>query len=115
MLAREVAQQVRGNLGRIRKRLIIKPGQVRDDLQRFSRACVEFGVIRLEVADHLARMMGLVVAFLVKSDGKRSDGNSALRLHQGSHGRGIDPAREKRAERRIRAQHLAHGALEHLF
>ena len=100
--ARHGGNQVSGNLGGVRERLVVESRQLGDDIHGFFRGHVQFGVFGPEVGGHSLGMSRLIEFLLVKADGERLHRAIALRLHQGDHRRRIDAAGKEGAERDIR-------------
>ena len=61
----------------------------------------ELGVLGAELLRDGARVVGLVVALLAKADGEGLDRPVGGLAHQRDHRRGVDPARQERAERHV--------------
>ena len=108
-LARQLRHQEGGNLRRIGKGLVIERRQTRNDRLRLRRLHIQLGMFGLQVIGHRLGVHGLVVARLVKADGKGLHRLGRLRLHQRHDGGRIDAARQEGAQRHVGHHLLADG------
>ena len=106
--AGELRHQVRGDLRTVGEGLVVDGGEARDHVEQLALAHVELGMFGAEMRGHGLGVLGLVVTCLVKAD--REGQGRAVRevLHQRDHGRGIDAARQERAQGHVRHELAAY-------
>ena len=100
-LARHRGDEIGRNLRGIGKRLVVPFRQSRNDVERLLRGHGEFGVLGAEMARDRGGMRRLVEARNVEADRERPHRPGIGGLHQRHHRRGIDAARQKRADRHV--------------
>ena len=112
--ARQLREQVRRDRRRVAKRPVVVPDQPVHEVERL-RLDHELRVLRPEPLRHHARVLALVVvAPACEADRERLHAPARRLGHQRDHGRRIETAREKRAERHVRHQTSRDRALQQL-
>jgi hypothetical protein len=101
--------QVSRDLRAVGKGFVPKLRQLRDDVAQLGVADIKLGVIGPQMRPDRLGEFRFVVAFLVEADRKGVHGPVGQMRHQGHDRRGIDPARQERAEGHVRHHLLSHG------
>src|SRR5450631_804924 len=87
----ELADQVGGNLRRIRKRLVINVCELWNNRQRVSSGYHEFRVLGAKMGRDATSERRLIIFLLCEADRESADGSSTCMLHERNDQRGIDP------------------------